>query len=46
MGASKMLKSQQIEEEGLKRSGNFSSAKDGPLKNYPMASQRSHFTDS
>ena len=37
--------SQQIEEEGLRKTQGFS-FKDGPLKNYPMASQRCNFTDS
>lgn len=35
-----------MEAEGMKRSDYFSLRKDGPLKMYPMASQRSNFISS
>ena len=38
--------SMRMEEEGMKRSDYFSLRKEGPLKNYPMASQRSNFISS
>ena len=38
--------SMRMENEGLKRSNYFSLRKEGPLKNYPLASQRSNFASS
>jgi hypothetical protein len=38
--------SNRMEEDGMKRSNYFSLRKDGPLKMYPMASQRSNFLTS
>ena len=38
--------SMRMENEGMKRSDYFSLRKEGPLKNYPLASQRSNFDSS
>jgi hypothetical protein len=43
---STIRESERIEAEGLKKTTYLSLRKDGPLKNYPLVSQKSKFTTS